>query len=279
MKERKKEGQESNKKAATGRTCKKMWLGISVILAGLIFIAAVIFILAKPASEPEKVEEMTEEMILETVSEGGMTVYGEMTEEALLENMQSSIVKIEAEVTDDAANEAFTIAGSGVIINITDSYVDIVTAHHVVELTAAPQVFFYDGSCVTGIVLAYGKQSDIAFVRVDKTLLTSDVRQAVCGDPDDYNALALQEDVYLIGSSTTVAGDIVTGQVKEKDRFVELFQNEMLLCDAGVYNGMSGGGVFKADGKLMGIIVGTDDVDAVNVAITHVMAEYRSISE
>jgi len=274
----KKRKREDNQKAASDKTCKRMWICAACILAGLILIVTMICILIKPASEPENVESNSEDRVTEAASEGVMTVYGEITEEALLENLQSSIVKIEAEVAD-GSNEMFTIAGSGVIINITETYVDIVTAHHVVELTATPQVFFYDGSCVTGSVLAYGKQSDIAFVRVDKALLSSDVKQAICGDNDDYNALVLQEDVYLIGSSVAVAGDVVIGQVKEKDRFVELFQNEMLLCDAGVYNGMSGGGVFKTDGKLMGIIVGTDDVDTVNVAITDVMAEYRSISE
>lgn len=273
MKERKKKG---NQGAASWKVRNRMWLIIAVVTIALLLVTIVICLLIKPIGEPEITEELTE-TVSEDVSEGVMTVYGEIPAGELVENLKASVVKIEAEVTD-ASDETFTIAGSGVIINVTDAYVDIVTAHHVVELTAEPQVFFYDGSCVAGSVLAYGKQNDIAFVRVDKTLLSSEMKQAVCGDRDAYNALSLQEDVYLIGSSATVAGDVITGQVKEKDRFVELFQNEMLMCEAGVHNGMSGGGVFKTDGKLMGIIVGTDDVDTVSVAITDVMAEYRSIS-
>jgi S1-C subfamily serine protease len=60
---------------------------------------------------------------------------------------------------------------------------------------------------------------------------------------------------------------------------VELFQNDMLVCEASVIGGMSGGGTYYADGRLIGIIVGTNGNEGVSVAIPDVMAEYRSISQ
>ena len=278
----KKEAQECDKKRTVSVGKKRMLLWMTGILAALVLISAVIYICSKDQDATEQTEGNEKEQTTEILPESIMTVYGEMTEENLLENLKSSIVKIEAEVTD-ASNQTLTISGSGVILEITDSYVDIVTARHVVEQTATPQITFYEGSCVTGSVLAYGRQNDVAFVRVDRTVFLPDdeikVNPAVCGDNADYNLLEPQKDVYLIGSSTVVAGDFVTARVKEKDKFIELFQNEMLLCDTTVYNGMSGGGVFLTDGKLMGVIVGTGDVDTVSVAITDVLAEYRSISK
>ncbi len=210
-----------------------------------------------------------------------LTVWGEIGLDELIENLRPSIVRIEAEATDESGT-AITLGGSGVVIEITDSYIDIVTASHVVEQTAKPLVYFYGGSTVRGSVLAYGKYNDVAFVRVEIT----DVPEGVIGaiseahiaDNEDYTALAIEENVYMLGSSVRVAEDVVNGTIKDKEIFVTLFQNEMLVCDGAVTDGMSGGGTFDAKGRLIGILVGTNDVDAVNVAITGAMAEYRSIS-
>lgn len=248
----------------------------------LVLLVAVVFTGCSNNEVPEESISESMEPSEETTSEDKMlTVFGEIDQEELVELLKPSIVRVEAEATDESGT-AITLGGSGVIIDIADSYIDIATASHVVEQTAKPLVCFYGGSTAYGSVLAYGKYNDIAFIRVEVAELPEGVieviKEAYIADNDAYSALAMSEDVYMLGSSVRVAEDVVQGTIKEKDMFIALFQNEMLVCNGAVTDGMSGGGTFDAKGKLVGILVGTNDVDAVNVAITDAIAEYRSIS-
>lgn len=248
----------------------------------LVLLVAVVFTGCKNNEVPEESIAETIEPSEETTSVDKMlTVFGEIDQDELVELLKPSIVRVEADTTDESGT-AITLGGSGVVIDITDSYIDIATASHVVEQTAKPLVYFYGGSTAYGSVLAYGKYNDVAFIRVAVTDVPEGVmetiKEAYIADNDAYSELIVGENVYMLGSSVRVAEDVVEGTIKEKDVFVALFQNDMLVCDGAVTDGMSGGGTFDAKGKLIGVLVGTNDIDAVNVAITDAMAEYRSIS-
>ncbi len=248
----------------------------------LVLLLAIVFTGCKNNDVPEdSISESVKPSEETATSEDKMlTVFGEIDQDELAEKLKPSIVRVEADATDESGT-AITLGGSGVIIDITDSYIDIATASHVVEQTAKPLVCFYGDSTVYGSVLAYGKYNDVAFIRVAVADVSEGVmdviKEAYIADNDAYSVLVTGESVYMIGSSVRVAEDVVQGTIKEKDVFVALFQNDMLVCDGAVTDGMSGGGTFDAKGKLIGILVGTNDVDAVNVAITDTMAEYRSI--
>lgn len=255
-------------------------------MQGLVLVLLLAIVLTGCKSQ-ERPEESISESVkpseeVTTSEEKILTVFGEIDREELLENLKSSVIRIEADATD-VSGTAITLGGSGVIIDITDSYIDIVTASHVVEQTAKPLVYFYGGGIAYGRVLAYGKYSDVAFIRVEVDDVSESVMEVISeahtADNEAYSSLANGETVYMLGSAVRVAEDVVQGTVKEKDVFVALFQNEMLVCYGAVTDGMSGGGTFDAKGDFIGVLVGTDDVDAVSVAITDVLSEYRSISQ
>lgn len=210
-----------------------------------------------------------------------MTVYGTLSKDELVLKLKSTIVQIKVEITN-ADQTQTSMAGSGVILTMTDEYIDIVTASHVVEQTATPKVIFYGGNSVDATVLAYGKESDIAFVRVETSNIKKEVievlNEAKRADIDAFTSLSEKDWVIQIGSVSDVAGNVEEGSVLETDRFVELFQNHMLICKSSIAGGMSGGGTFDSEGKLIGVIVGSNGSEAVSVTITDVMAEYRSIS-
>ncbi len=208
------------------------------------------------------------------------TVYGEISKEMLQEEVRKTIVQIRADIVSELEGTDYTINGSGVILEITDEYIDIATAAHVVELTAEPVVYFYDGSLAYGRVLAYGKESDVAFVRVETDGLQGNISESVqevkyCS-VEEYNQTEEGENVFCTGSVVKVADETVYGQIAQKERFVELFQNDMLICNMTVDGGMSGGGVYNTKGQLLGIIVGTGENESACVTITDIMAEYRS---
>ena len=210
------------------------------------------------------------------------TVYGELSEEMLQEEVRKTVVQIRADVSSEADGSDYTINGSGVVLDVTEEYIDIATASHVVELTAYPVVNFYDGSAVQGTVLAYGKESDVAFVRVEFASapdeLKNTLQAAKCYSVEEFGQIEAGEEIFCMGSVVKVADHTVYGSVKEKERFVELFQNDMLICDKPVDGGMSGGGVYGSTGKLLGIVVGTGDSESACVSVTDVLAEYRSVS-
>lgn len=270
----------SNKEPEKVREGKAFWkrrtpyaIGILAVIASL---ALVSFVLDIRKENDEKQDANMEEQ------EKILTVYGERTKEELVEELKHTIVQIQAEIPSvDGKTDLLT--GSGVILTITDGYVDIVTASHVVESTAAPLVFFADGSLAYGSVLAYGKESDIAFVRVTKENFAEGIGtqlQAVkCEDVEGYTGLIREEEVLYIGSASGVAEDVKTGILTDKEQFVELFQNDMLVCSANVSGGMSGCGTFHRTGSLIGILVGTNGKEAVSVAVPDVTAEYRSVSQ
>lgn len=246
------------------------------VLALLAIVAVVSFIVDKKIKEEE--QDVTEETVQGDTS---LTVYGELSKVALVSELQHSVVQIEVAVTNDSGTEA-TILGSGVILEVTEDYVDIATASHVVELTAKPLVYFNDGNLAYGSVLAYGRLSDVAFVRInaaDISVETETYKAVICADNEDYAGLTADDLVYMLGSATTVSGDVKEGSIKETEQFVELFQNNMLVCETAVSAGMSGGGTFDEQGKCIGIIVGTGENESVSVAITDVLSEYRSISQ
>lgn len=210
------------------------------------------------------------------------TVYGELSEDMLQEEVRKTIVQIRADVSSEVDGSDYTINGSGVVLDVTEEYIDIATASHVVELTAYPVVNFYDGSAVQGTVLAYGKESDVAFVRVELASASDELKNtlqaAKCYSVEEFGQIEAGEEIFCMGSVVKVADHTVYGSVKEKERFVELFQNDMLICDKPVDGGMSGGGVYGSTGKLLGIVVGTGDSESACVSVTDVLAEYRSVS-
>lgn len=252
----------------------------SVYMVGVLVLLAIIAVVAFIADKRLNTEEQN--MTDETVQgDTLLTVYGELSTTELVSELQHSVVQIEVKVTNDAGTET-TVLGSGVILEVTEDYVDIATASHVVELTAKPLVYFNDGSLAYGSVLAYGKLSDVAFVRVSAIDAAAGIEQykpVIYADVADYAELQADDLVYMLGSANTVSGDVKEGSIKETAQFVELFQNDMLVCETAVSEGMSGGGTFDKTGKCIGIIVGTSETETVSVAITDVLSEYRSISE
>lgn len=254
---------------------KKVYMICALFL--LVAVTVVFFIMDKKGKEANSEEGVKADSV-------DITSMGDVSEEStemISEELKSAVVRIEVSISNISDSEE-TLQGSGVIIKVAENYIDIVTASHLVEQTASPLVYFYDGSLAYGSVLAYGKESDVAFVRVRADALEEGIghtlKSAVYADYDMYESLQKSEEVFLIGSVTKVAGNVETGTIKEKEQFVELFQNNMLICEAEVINGMSGGGTFTDDGVLIGIIVGTNGSEAVSVAFTDVLAEYDNIS-
>ena len=138
-------------------------------------------------------------------------------------------------------------AGSGVIIS-QDGY--IMTCAHVVSGATSIKVQLSSGDSYDATVVGSDSTSDIAVIKIDATGLTP----AVIGDSD---ALAVGETVVAVGNPLgTLSNSVTDGIISALNRQVTVQNNNMTLLQtsASISPGNSGGGLFNANGELIGIV-------------------------
>jgi S1-C subfamily serine protease len=143
--------------------------------------------------------------------------------------------------------------GSGVIV---DDMGDILTSLHVVTNTTDIQVFFYDGTQATGMVVNTQPEHDIAVLQTDQ--YPDQLVPAVLGNP---NAMRVGDDVYAVGNPFGLYSSMTSGVIsgfnrtfKPQDSDVEL--NDLIQIDAAVNPGNSGGPLLNRYGQVVGIVEG-----------------------
>ena len=139
-------------------------------------------------------------------------------------------------------------AGSGVIIS-QDGY--ILTCAHVVSGATSVKVQL-NGSdeSYDATVVGQDSTSDIAVLKID----AAGLNPAVIGDSD---ALAVGEVAVAVGNPLgTLSNTVTDGIVSALNRQVTVQNNDMTLIqtDASISPGNSGGGLFNAEGDLIGIV-------------------------
>ena len=137
-------------------------------------------------------------------------------------------------------------AGSGVIIS-SDGY--ILTCAHVVSGASNITVTIGDTDYPATLV-GEDSTSDIAVLKIDATGLTP----AVIGDSDK---LAVGETTVAVGNPRgTLSNTVTQGIVSALNRQVTVEDNDMTLIqtDTSISPGNSGGGLFNANGELIGVV-------------------------
>ena len=138
-------------------------------------------------------------------------------------------------------------AGSGVIIS-QDGY--ILTCAHVVSGATSIKVQLNDGNSYDATIVGSDSTSDIAVIKIEATGLTP----AVIGDSD---ALAVGETVVAVGNPLgTLSNSVTDGIISALNRQVTVEDNNMTLLQtsASISPGNSGGGLFNANGELIGVV-------------------------
>ena len=138
-------------------------------------------------------------------------------------------------------------AGSGVIIS-QDGY--ILTCAHVVSGATSVKVQLDNGETYDATIVGSDSTSDIAVIKIEATGLTP----AVIGNSD---ALAVGETVVAVGNPLgTLSNSVTDGIISALNREVTVEDNDMTLLqtDASISPGNSGGGLFNANGELIGIV-------------------------
>ena len=189
------------------------------------------------------------------------------TIQAVVESCADSVVEIQTESISNG-NSLFqqyvsSGAGSGVILT-QDGY--IVTNHHVIEGATSILVRTRSGDEYSAELIGSDEQSDLAVLKINASGLTS----AVLGDS---TKLEVGDLAVVIGNPLgELGGTVTSGIISALDREVSIDGQTMTLMqtDAAVNPGNSGGGLFDANGDLVGIINAKssgDNVEGLGFAI------------
>ena len=188
-------------------------------------------------------------------SNSGPTTTASSTSKA---NSTSEIVKKTADSVVEISTESVVTgsfaqqyvqqgAGSGVIIS-QDGY--ILTNNHVINGANSVKVRLRDGTEYDATIIGSDSDNDIALLKVSATGLSP----ATFGDS---NSLAVGDYVVAIGNPLGELGGTVTdGIISALARKVTIEDTQMTLLqtNAQVNPGNSGGGLFNANGELVGIV-------------------------
>lgn len=141
--------------------------------------------------------------------------------------------------------------GSGVIIS-KDGLV--MTAAHVVQVADALEVHFRDGTRSNATIVSSSPRTDLALLKLDSKNL-SHIQVAETGDSQ---RLQVGDGIFAIGSPHGIAYTLTSGHVSNiLSTGIPVLHNteiDVILTDAGIDVGNSGGPLFDMEGKVVGII-------------------------
>lgn len=162
----------------------------------------------------------------------------------------NSAVTINVYASKEAANEDVSSgAGSGVIYT-SDGY--IVTCNHVVEGYDVIKVTMANGNNYFAETVGVDPQTDLAVIKIDESNLPACSIRAWEESP-----ITIGETVIAIGNPLGVLGHSVTSGIISglaRNITVEGQSMTLLQTDASINSGNSGGGLFDANGSLIGIV-------------------------
>jgi serine protease Do len=151
-------------------------------------------------------------------------------------------------------------AGSGIIVDQTDTELLILTNNHVVEDADSLAIQFYgqDEDTVTGYIKGTDSDADVAVVAVKLSDIPEDIlgniKKATLGDSD---SVKVGEGVIAIGNALGYGQSVTTGVISAKDREATIDNKKMTLLqtDAAINGGNSGGALINSKGEVIGINV------------------------
>lgn len=179
---------------------------------------------------------------------------------------------------------AGNLKGSGVIAYSNEEEVWIMTAAHVLaNMEETVKITFYDGYVVEAKDIDYMETQDMAVIKLPRKALVCQSSDEIMDHGQIYRTVILERDAFdasgtgdlviAMGSKSGVAQEAYAGVILKDYVFLEDFGAYMILADVFVTPGMSGGGLFDAKGRLLGILCGISEDGEVAVApVTAILA-------
>ncbi len=208
-------------------------------------------IAATPAAEAEASPEIS--LAQASQASTGFAYDGQFTRSQVVEMCAPSVVGIdcvfEGVYSYWGRQQSYEQQGSGSGVILTeDGY--IATCAHVMEGAKKITVTLNDDTSYEAAIIGVDSRNDLAIIKIDASGLTF----ATLGDSE---MLTVGEDVIAIGNPLgELRGTATSGIISAVRRTIEVEGNsmELIQTDAAISPGNSGGGLFNASGRLIGIV-------------------------
>lgn len=233
-------------------------------------------------------------------AEGSTSIEQETKEHVDADDLELSATVIERNTNCLVQIQADTRSGSGVLWKKQKDVWTFVTAAHVVEEAINTEIYLVEEDEKYSAKAFMVDGLDLAFVQIDATdmeeqvvvnyeacisnTLLEEVEDSVSATQSVLNGENANHSNFLeAGTQISVEGYTAAGEIKSYSGtvldawiYVEDFENYMMVCQAEADPGMSGGGVFRENGDLLGIVCGENEAGQLAVLPTPVIeTEYE----
>lgn len=181
-------------------------------------------------------------------------------------------------------------AGSGIVWKIDDESIVIVSSRHLLMKDVKAQVTFCNEESVDAEIMGYSQQYDIGFLKVDDKKVTANIlRNIYEAVPAEYlTDVPVEQSVLQIGADLSGNKEhFSTGTILGVG-YEPVFNTTVLKTKCYSKAGMSGGGVFDMNGKLLGMISGgevAEDAEireaevSYSIPVTLIADEYDNLNK
>lgn len=169
-----------------------------------------------------------------------------------------SVVSITNEIIQDNifGTTMGVASGSGVIFDITNEKIYILTNNHVIADSNGLSVNFSGDENYIAKIIGYDSDSDLAVISVDKNLITDEIENfiqpIVLGNSAN---LEVGEIAVAVGNPLGYSNTVTAGIISAVDRIISSDLNALSLIqtDAAINPGNSGGALVNSNAELIGI--------------------------
>mgnify|MGYP002579242212 CR=1 FL=1 len=150
-----------------------------------------------------------------------------------------------------------TSSGTGIIVGKSDTELLIVTNAHVVDNIDNLKCVFSDGTSASCSVKGSKSDQDIAVAAVSLSDISSDTASNIAiAELEDSSDINVGQQVVAIGNALGEGQSVTTGIISAKDRSITVNNvtfTGLLMTDAAINSGNSGGALLNANGEVIGI--------------------------
>ncbi len=148
-------------------------------------------------------------------------------------------------------------AGTGIIIGKSDDELLILSNAHVVEDMDTLESYFIDGKSVKATVKGSNAAEDVAVVAVKLEDISEETLDAITiAQLDENDSPVIGEQVVAIGNAQGEGQSVTVGYISALDRSITIDNytyDGLILTDAAINSGNSGGALIDAQGRVIGI--------------------------
>lgn len=165
---------------------------------------------------------------------------------------------------------AITAESNAVVFAVTEEEVWFVTAGHVfdhADENAQVSVELENGEAYSCTDWTVAEEADLAFLRIDQKLPIQPAKRPEKASYDAMQTGDFVQAICMLNGQRTVYG----GTLSEPWIYSEDFAQYMMTAVCEVHAGMSGCGLYDADGSLIGIVCGGDDSGTIAAVPLHLV--------